>query len=46
MMHDVNWWLMAVAFGLGLVLTLFLTTGRVKGEVPEDATAAETDEQK
>jgi hypothetical protein len=28
-MHDVNWWLMAVAFALGLVLTLFLVIGRV-----------------
>lgn len=45
-MHDVNWWLMAVAFVLGLILTLFLTIGRVKGEVPEDSTAAEVDEQK
>jgi hypothetical protein len=35
-MHDVNWWLMAVAFLLGLVLTLSLTIGRVKSEVPED----------
>lgn len=28
-MHDVNWWLVAVAFVLGLVLTLFLVIGRV-----------------
>jgi uncharacterized membrane protein ArfC len=37
-MHNVNWWLMALAFLLGLVLTLFLLIGRVKREVPEYAT--------
>ncbi len=39
-MHDVNWWLMALAFILGLVLTLFLMIRRVKREVPEYATSA------
>jgi cytochrome oxidase Cu insertion factor (SCO1/SenC/PrrC family) len=29
-MNDVNWWLMAVAFLLGLVLTLFSMVGRVQ----------------
>ncbi|WP_059016896.1 hypothetical protein [Mycobacterium sp. M26] len=33
-MHDVNWWLMALAFVLGLVLTLVLMIGRVTREVP------------
>lgn len=33
-MNDVNWWLMALAFVLGLVLTLALTLRRVKREVP------------
>ena len=37
-MHNVNWWLMALAFLLGLVLTLFLLIRRVKREVPEYAT--------
>jgi hypothetical protein len=37
-MQDVNWWLMALAFLLGLVLTFFLVVGRVKREVPEYAT--------
>ncbi len=39
-MQNVNWWLMALAFLLGLVLTLFSTIRRVKGEVPEYATGA------
>ena len=39
-MHNVNGWLMAVAFLLGLVLTLFLLIRRVKREVPEYATPA------
>jgi len=39
-MHNVNGWLMAVAFLLGLVLTLFLLIRRVKREVPEYATLA------
>jgi uncharacterized membrane protein ArfC len=43
-MHDVNWWLMAVAFLLGLVLTLVLTIGRVKSEVPDGPAVAEVDE--
>ncbi|MGV0745265.1 channel accessory protein ArfC, sunset domain variant [Mycolicibacterium sp. XJ870] len=33
-MSDVNWWLMALAFVLGLLLTLALTVRRVKREVP------------
>ncbi|WP_175616141.1 hypothetical protein [Mycobacterium sp. GA-1841] len=33
-MSDVNWWLMALSFVLGLVLTLALTLRRVKREVP------------
>ncbi|MGH3676574.1 MAG: hypothetical protein ACRDU5_12715 [Mycobacterium sp.] len=36
-MSDVNWWLMALAFVLGLVLTLAFTIRRVKREVPEYA---------
>jgi hypothetical protein len=36
-MQNVNWWLMALAFLLGLVLTLFLLIRRVKREVPEYA---------
>src|ERR1700755_443775 len=34
-MQHVNWWLMALSFLLGLVLTLFLMIRRVKREVPE-----------
>jgi uncharacterized membrane protein ArfC len=37
-MQNVNWWLMVLAFLLGLVLTLFLLIRRVKREVPEYAT--------
>jgi hypothetical protein len=33
-MHDVNWWLMALAFVLGLLLTFLLMIGRVTREVP------------
>ena len=33
-MSDVNWWLMALAFVLGLVLTFALTVRRVTREVP------------
>lgn len=33
-MSDVNWWLMVLAFVLGLALTLALTVRRVKREVP------------
>ena len=33
-MHDVNWWLMALAFLLGLLLTLALTIRKVTREVP------------
>jgi uncharacterized membrane protein ArfC len=32
----VNWWLMALAFGIGLVLTAAFTIRRVPGEVPVD----------
>ena len=39
-MQNVNWWLMALAFVLGLVLTLALLIRRVKREVPEYATLA------
>jgi hypothetical protein len=38
-MQNVNWWLMALAFALGLVLTLALMIRRVKREVPEYATS-------
>jgi hypothetical protein len=34
MMHDVNWWLMALSFLLGLLLTLVFTVRRVSREVP------------
>ena len=34
-MQNVNWWLMVLAFVLGLVLTLALMIRRVKREVPE-----------
>ena len=34
-MQNVNWWLMALAFVLGLVLTLALMIRRVEREVPE-----------
>ena len=37
-MQDVNWWLMALAFLLGLALTLALMIRRVKREVPQHAT--------
>ena len=33
-MNDVNWWLMALAFVLGLALTLALMIRRVTREVP------------
>ncbi len=33
-MHDVNWWLMTLAFLIGLVLTLALMIRRVTREVP------------
>ena len=39
-MQNVNWWLMVLAFALGLVLTLALMIRRVKREVPEYATLA------
>jgi hypothetical protein len=37
-MHDVNCWLLALAFLLGLVLTLAFLLRRVKREVPEYGT--------
>jgi hypothetical protein len=43
-MHNVNWWLMALAFLLGLVLTLFLTIRRAKAEGTEQATPADVEE--
>jgi hypothetical protein len=39
-MQDLNWWLMALAFLLGLILTLFLLIRRVKREVPVYASLA------
>ena len=33
-MRDVNWWLMALSFVLGLLLTFLVTVRRVKREVP------------
>ncbi len=39
-MHNVNWWLMALAFVLGLVLTLSLLIRRVKREVPSTRRSA------
>jgi hypothetical protein len=44
MFSDVNWWLLALAFLLGLVLTLVLTIGRVKREVPVNSSAVENGE--
>jgi uncharacterized membrane protein ArfC len=35
----VNWWLMAVAFALGLVLTGWFMIGKVTREIPVQATA-------
>lgn len=39
-MHDVNWWLMTLAFLLGLLLTLALTIRKVTREVPVARTVA------
>jgi uncharacterized membrane protein ArfC len=39
-MHDVNCWLLALAFLLGLVLTLAFLLRRVKREVPEYGTGS------
>ena len=39
-MHDVNWWLMALAFLLGLLLTLALTIRKVTREVPVSRTVS------
>ena len=39
-MHDVNWWLMTLAFLLGLLLTLALTIRKVTREVPVGHTVA------
>jgi uncharacterized membrane protein ArfC len=38
-MAQVNWWLIGVAFVLGLLLTLALTIRRVKREVPVGSSA-------
>jgi len=35
-MHDVNWWLMAVGFILGLVLTLFSMIDRLRSGGPPE----------
>ena len=39
-MHDVNWWLMTLAFLLGLVITLALTIRKVTREVPVTRTVS------
>jgi uncharacterized membrane protein ArfC len=39
-MHNVNYWLLALAFLLGLVLTLAFMLRRVKREVPEYGTGS------
>jgi hypothetical protein len=41
-MRDVNWWLFAFAFLLGLVLTLALTIRKVTREVPVSHSASAT----
>lgn len=38
-MTDVNWWLMTLAFVLGVVLTFASTTRRVTREVPAGVAA-------
>jgi flagellar biogenesis protein FliO len=45
-MHDPNWWLMALSFVLGLVLTFALMVRRVKREVPVSTSTADTDDEK
>ncbi|MGH3563779.1 MAG: hypothetical protein ACRDTN_18840 [Mycobacterium sp.] len=40
-MTDVNWWLMALAFILGLALTFVLMIRRVQREVPASASGAD-----
>ncbi len=42
-MHDVNLWLVAVAFVLGLVLTLVSTLGGV-GEAPQEPSPTEREQ--
>lgn len=39
-MHNVNWWLMALSFLLGLLLTLVMMIRKVTREVPESHTVA------
>jgi uncharacterized membrane protein ArfC len=39
-MHDANWWLIGLAFVLGLLLTFALMIRRVKGEVPVSSSAS------
>jgi len=36
-MHDINWWLMAAGFLLGLLLTFAFMIRRVEREVPVSA---------
>jgi uncharacterized membrane protein ArfC len=43
-MGVVNYWLVGVAFLLGLVLTFALTVRRVKREVPVRTSATDADE--
>jgi uncharacterized membrane protein ArfC len=47
-MHDVNWWLMALSFVLGLALMFAFTVRRVTREVPvaETVNAEGSGEQK
>jgi hypothetical protein len=39
-MHDANWWLIGLAFLLGLLLTFALMIRRVKREVPVSSSAS------
>ena len=39
-MHDVNWWLMALSFLAGLVLTFLVMIGKVTREVPVTQTVS------
>jgi hypothetical protein len=44
-MGDVNYWLVGVAFLLGLLLTFALTIHRVKREVPVSSSTGATEEE-
>lgn len=44
MMNDVNWWLTALAFMVGMALTFALTIRRVQREVPVPAGLEPSDE--